>query len=171
MLLGNFLGVMAAIVYFSTIIPGLSRALYPSFLKLSWVRFLLKKRRETGLISFSLMILHGSWFVWERRLDLTQASTWSRYFYGLSMGLILTILAITSSDWSIKKLKKNWKRVHNLTFLVLFLLPAHIFDKMSVSQNGVGWSIWTGFSFCLSIFFAILFSFRLWNAIKNKKFN
>ena len=171
MLVGNFLGVMAAIVYFSTIIPGLCRVLYPSFLKLSAIRFLLKKRRETGLISFGLMVLHGSWFVWERQLDLTQISTWSRYFYGLSMGLILTILAITSSDQSVKHLKKNWKRIHNLTFLVLFLLPAHILDKMSVSQNGVGWSIWTGFSLVLSFFFVILFSFRLWNALKNKKFS
>ncbi len=171
MLWGNFFGILAAIVYFLTIIPGLIRVIYPIWLKQKWTRFLLKRRRETGLISFFLMIIHGTWFIWERQLDLTQISTWSRYFYGLSMGLVMTILAITSTDWSVKNLKKNWKRIHNLTFLILFLLPAHILDKMSASQNGVGWSIWTGFSLLLSMFFVILFSFRLWNAIKNKKFS
>ena len=171
MLWGNFFGILAAIVYFLTIIPGFCRTLYPSFLKIKWIRFLLQKRRETGLISFGLMVIHGTWFIWERQLDLTQISTWTRYFYGLSMGLIMTILAITSTDWSVKNLKKNWKRIHNLTFLVVFLLPAHILDKMSASQNGIGWSLWTPISLVLSIFFVILFSFRLWNAIKNKKFS
>lgn len=168
---GNFFGFLAVIVYFLTIIPGLIRVIYPTWLKQKWARFLLKKRRTTGLISFFLMTIHGSYFIWERELNLLLPQTWISYFQGLSMGIIFTILAITSNDWSVRNMKQNWKKLHNTTFLILILLPWHILDKMSISKNGIGWSWWTPISLVLSFFFVILFSFRLWNAIKNKKFN
>jgi sulfoxide reductase heme-binding subunit YedZ len=61
------------------------------------------------------------------------------------MLFIFTTLAITSNDWSVKKLKKNWKKLHQLTYLVIFLLPWHILDKMSAN-----WSYITPLSVLLS---------------------
>ncbi|NEP08595.1 MAG: iron reductase, partial [Okeania sp. SIO4D6] len=32
--------------------------------------------------------------------------------------------------WSIKRMKKNWKKLHELTYLAMFLLVWHVIDKM-----------------------------------------
>lgn len=168
MLWGNFFGFLAAIVYFLTIIPGIIRVLYPAWLKQKWARFLLTKRRETGLISFFFMVLHGSWFIWERQLNLLLPQTWISYFQGLSMGIIFLMLALTSNDWSVRNMKQNWKKLHNTTFLILIILPWHILDKMSPSKNGIGWSFWTFISLILSFFFVILTFLKLIQILKKK---
>jgi sulfoxide reductase heme-binding subunit YedZ len=40
-------------------------------------------------------------------------------------------LAFTSSDEAVKRLKSNWKKIHQLTYVAIFVLPWHILDKMS----------------------------------------
>jgi methionine sulfoxide reductase heme-binding subunit len=165
MLWGNFFGFLAAITYFITIIPGLIRTLYPAWMRLGWAKFLLKWRRELGVLAFFFALLHGSWIVWERNLNLFSLPTLISYIYGISMSLILTILAITSNDFSVKKFKKNWKKLHNFTFLILILLPLHVLDKMANN-----WTILTYFNLSLSFFFFILSSIRLFQILKTKKF-
>ena len=73
------------------------------------------------------------------------------------MLIIFTFLAITSNDWSLKKLKKNWKNLHQLTYLVIFLMPWHILDKMSGH-----WSYLTPLGVLLAITTVILFFIRKW---------
>ncbi|MFO0170902.1 MAG: iron reductase, partial [Aphanizomenon sp.] len=55
----------------------------------------------------------------------------------------------------IRTLKTNWKKIHNLTYLCLFILPWHILDKMFGH-----WSYLTPFAVILSISLSLLFVTR-----------
>jgi sulfoxide reductase heme-binding subunit YedZ len=66
-------------------------------------------------------------------------------------------LAFTSNNWSAKQLRGNWKKLHSLTYLVIFLLPWHIWVRM-----GGHWSHITPFALLLTIVTAILFIIRRW---------
>lgn len=70
-----------------------------------------------------------------RELDLLDIQTYWIYCQGIFTFIIFMILAMTSNDWSVKKLKRNWKKLHQLTYLAMFLLLWHIIDKM--------WGHWT----------------------------
>lgn len=57
---------------------------------------------------------------------------------GLSAFIILLILASTSFDWVIKKMKKkNWKNLHKLVYLVLILLFFHIYAKKGNYEKAI----------------------------------
>lgn len=43
---------------------------------------------------------------------------------------IFTFLAITSNDYSVKNLKAKWKKLPDLTYIAILVLPWHILDKM-----------------------------------------
>ena len=79
------------------------------------------------------------------------------------MFVIFAALAVTSNNWSIKKLKKNWKRLHSLTYAAAFILPWHIFAKMEGH-----WSILTAVSIVIALDVLRLWLFRQYqNKSKN----
>jgi methionine sulfoxide reductase heme-binding subunit len=84
-----------------------------------------------GILSFLLALGHGYLLVKKRDFDFFDPSTFLVYVQGVSTFIIFTLLAITSNDWSVKRLKKNWKRLHSLTYLAMFLLTWHVWDKMA----------------------------------------
>ncbi len=57
--------------------------------------------------------------------------TYIKYIQGFSTLLIFTLLAFTSHDEAVKNLKAKWRKLHQLTYLAIFILPWHILDKMS----------------------------------------
>ncbi|MDY7052334.1 MAG: iron reductase, partial [Limnospira fusiformis LS22] len=71
--------------------------------------------------------------------------------------IIFTLLAITSNDWSVKRLKKNWKRLHELTYLAMFMLTWHVFDKMAGQ-----WTYLTPFGAIMITGITLLFLVRRW---------
>jgi methionine sulfoxide reductase heme-binding subunit len=64
----------------------------------------------------------------------------------------MTLLAITSNDWSIKQLKNNWAKLHQLTYIILLILPWHIFGQMSSK-----WSYLTPFGLIINAVFIYFF--------------
>jgi sulfoxide reductase heme-binding subunit YedZ len=77
----------------------------------------LELRKPAGLWSFGFAVLHvlfyireaqWAWLAWPMPLYLT---------LGLGGLLILTALALTSNRWSMRHLKKSWKRLHRLVYL------------------------------------------------------
>ncbi len=66
----------------------------------------------------------------KRNFDVWDIKAYYIYLQGIVLLSIFTVLAITSNDWSVKKLKKNWKRLHRLTYLAMFLLVWHVGDRM-----------------------------------------
>jgi len=91
---------------------------------------LLKLRRPLGLFSFMYASLHFAIFIGvDYFFDLTlikEALLEKRYaIVGLTTGLILLALAITSTQGWKRRLKKRWTQLHRLAYLAGFLATVH----------------------------------------------
>jgi sulfoxide reductase heme-binding subunit YedZ len=152
----NIMGVLSLIYYALTIIPTIIKTLFPNFYKQQYIwKSLMKNRRYTGVTAFCFAWNHAALLIWQKSLNFLDFNTCLQYFQGLSSIIIFTILAITSNDESVRKLQKDWKKIHNLTYLCLFILPWHILDKMFGR-----WSYLTPFAVILSISLSLLFVTR-----------
>jgi methionine sulfoxide reductase heme-binding subunit len=129
--LSNGLGFLALGGYILTLLPTNLRIIFPKTKQASMPKWLLKNRRLIGIFSFLLALGHGYLLVKKRDFDFFDPSTFLVYIQGISTFIIFALLAITSNDWSIRRLKKNWKRLHSLTYLAMFLLTWHVWDKMA----------------------------------------
>ena len=90
----------------------------------------LRVRRALGLYAFLYAGLHFATFVWlDYRFDLellAEAVFAQRYVVvGFIAGLILLVLALTSTRGWQKRLGKNWKRIHRLAYLAGILAVVH----------------------------------------------
>ena len=91
---------------------------------------LLKRRRALGLYAFMYATIHVLIY-----LDLDYGLAWSLIIqnivekpyiiFGVITFLLLTPLAITSFDIWKKRLKKNWKRLHQTIYLIAPLAVLH----------------------------------------------
>jgi methionine sulfoxide reductase heme-binding subunit len=129
--LSNGLGFLALGGYILTLLPTNLRIVFPQTKQASMPKWLLKNRRLIGILSFLLALGHGYLLVKKRDFDFFDPSTFLVYIQGISTFIIFALLAITSNDWSVKRLKKNWKRLHSLTYWAMFLLTWHVWDKMA----------------------------------------
>jgi sulfoxide reductase heme-binding subunit YedZ len=95
--------------------------------KLAWlVRF----RRMLGLYAFFYICLHLAVYLkLYANLDwptLVDDLTKRRYIIvGFAAWLLMVPLALTSTKWSIRKLGKNWQRLHRLSYLAAILGMIH----------------------------------------------
>ncbi|MEM9926186.1 MAG: ferric reductase-like transmembrane domain-containing protein [Cyanobacteria bacterium P01_D01_bin.50] len=135
-------GYIALIAYIATLLPSNLIIVFPIWKKTYWRRILLKNRREIGLICFLLATIHALLIVQLRNVDMLSLNTYIEYFTGLGSILIFTILALTSNNWSIRKLGKDWKKLHHLTYLALLLL---IFHLLLAKQGKWDWYTWCAF--------------------------
>ena len=98
-------------------------------LKKSWpIRF----RRLIGLYAFFYACLHFSVYLF---LDL--GSYWSQIgadiikrpfiTVGFTAWLLLIPLAVTSNQWMMRKLKKNWLKLHKLVYVIGILCVVHYY--------------------------------------------
>jgi len=98
-------------------------------LKKSWpIRF----RRMIGLYAFFYACLHFSVYLF---LDL--GSYWSQIgadiikrpfiTVGFTAWLLLIPLALTSNQWMMRKLKKNWLKLHKLVYVIGILGVVHYY--------------------------------------------
>lgn len=131
----NWAGFGAALLYVATLLPTILRVVFPSIKTTGIPKKLLLQRRLLGLIAFLLSLVHGYWMVAKRDVDFLDWQTYWIYCQGIFTFTIFMLLAITSNDWSVKRLKKRWKKLHQLTYIAMFLLLWHIIDKM--------WGHWT----------------------------
>jgi sulfoxide reductase heme-binding subunit YedZ len=93
-------------------------------------RQVLRVRRALGLYAFLYASLHFATFVWlDYGFDLEllrQAIFDQRYVLaGFAAGLILLVLAATSTQRWQKRLGKNWKRLQRLVYLAGILAVVH----------------------------------------------
>lgn len=130
-LLAHTLGFLALVSYIVTLLPTVLRIVFPHLKKTGIPQFLVKQRRLIGILAFALASGHGFLLIQQRNIDWLDLKTSWIYFPGLGTFTIFLVLTLTSNDWSVKKLKKNWKQLHKLTYLAMFLLTWHIWDTMS----------------------------------------
>lgn len=165
-LLPNILGFGSLLLYAVTLLPGLFHFTNPILVHSKFIRLVTRHRRNLGILAFFFGLAHGALIAYNHQADLTNPSTYIKYIQGVILLSIFFILAITSNNWSVHHLKSNWKKIHKLTYLVMFILVWHIIDKM---QNDPTWFTPIG----LLILFTLiaLFSERKAIEILDKKNN
>lgn len=155
--LANVFGFISLLGYVATLLPNLLRTIFPAVKSNKTLIWLLKYRRHMGVAAFGFGLTHGILLGIERELDFLDWHTYFHYCQGIAMMSIFTLLAVTSNDESVKKFKKNWKKLHRLTYPVIFLMPWHIVDKMWGH-----WSQLTPFAVLISVTTVLLFIRKRW---------
>ncbi len=87
---------------------------------------LLKNRRSLGVFTFILALTHVS-------LVMNFFAAWNfleifgkfELILGFAAFLILLSMALTSTDWAVRKLGRNWKRLHSLVYIAIILIVIH----------------------------------------------
>jgi sulfoxide reductase heme-binding subunit YedZ len=90
----------------------------------------LKVRRALGLYAFMYAAIHvflfaGVDYQFNLKFILMDTGKKPYIWVGLTTGIILLLLAATSFQWSMKRLGKNWKRLHKLVYLAGVLDVLH----------------------------------------------
>lgn len=115
--------------YTALVLLVLSLACTPANTLLGW-RQALKLRRPLGLYAFLYAVTHFLIFAGlDYQFDLTflPDAILEKPFVliGSAALLVLSLLALTSFQWWMKRLGKNWKRLHKLVYLAAPLVLLH----------------------------------------------
>jgi len=107
----------------------------------------LKLRRPLGLYSFMYASIHFAIFIgvdYFFDLELIKDALFEKRYalVGLTTGLILLALALTSTVGWQRRLKKNWKRLHRIVYLAGVLAVVHFI--WLVKQGVLEPWIWAG---------------------------
>ena len=100
--------------------------------KLSGWNWLIRYRRMLGLFAFFYACMHFMTYVWfEQFFDVSEivADIIKRPFItvGFICLMLLLPLAITSTNKMMRRLKKNWQRLHKLIYVITPLAVLHYF--------------------------------------------
>ncbi len=111
-----------------------SNLIWGSLLALGWIPQKLRRftplRRHLGVVTFVYALLHMVFYVLKEGdipVALAQMVEKLYLILGLTGLAILFLLAVTSNNYSVRKLKGRWKQLHRLAYLVLPLATVHYF--------------------------------------------
>ena len=131
--IGNKAGETALLLYILTLIPGIARRLQ---IRSKLISLLMIFRRYIGIAMFLFVWMHF-WF--ERGVDwflhgtLLSSSPVPFELMGFLAGSISLAFALTSNDWSTKKLGVWWGRLHALTYTLVWIIFLHVaLQKISI---------------------------------------
>ncbi len=103
-----------------------------SLLALGWMPKRIRRfsllRRHLGVVTFFYALLHVTFYVLKEGdvgVALSQLFEKTYLVIGMSALLILCALTITSNNLAMRKLKKNWKKLHRLAYLAFALATVH----------------------------------------------
>lgn len=124
---------------YALILLILSLACTPLNSVFGW-RGVMKLRRPLGLYAFMYAAFHFAIFIGlDYGFDLSligDALFEKRYaLVGLAAWLMLLALALTSSKWSMKRLGKNWKKLHKLVYPAAGLVIVHFIWLVKADYN------------------------------------
>jgi methionine sulfoxide reductase heme-binding subunit len=129
-LLSNFFAFLSVLLYALTLLPGLINYINVEWRSSKFNHFLVKHRRNIGILAFIFGLLHGAVIAIVRQINFLDPLEYVKYLQGILLLSIFFVLAVTSNNFSVHHLKRNWKRLHQLTFVIMFLLVWHVVDKM-----------------------------------------
>jgi len=141
----------------------LTLALTPLQRILMWPKLALI-RRMLGVTAFTYALTHFTLYIVYSKYDLLfVASEIVKRIYltiGFTALIGLCLLAATSTDSALRKLGRNWKRLHMIVYGIAVLALLHYFmqSKIDVTQA----TLWSGFFFLLMVYrIALKFRFAL----------
>lgn len=89
-------------------------------------------RKELGLVCFWMFLFHAVGLMFVNGIGFFDLFGVSYLVWGFVAGVVLFVLGITSNNFSINLLKRNWKNLHYLAYFALF---ATLFHTSFVSGN------------------------------------
>ena len=95
----------------------------------------IKLRKPAGLWAFGFAVLHVLTYIRDVQFTWLQFPMPSFIVLGMLGLLILTALAVTSNRWAMRRLRKNWKRLHRLVYLAGNLVVFHAILATTVSKK------------------------------------
>jgi len=121
-------------------------------------------RRLLGLYAFMFAAIHFAIFIgWDYAFNwsLLQAEIINKRYIivGFTAGVILSVLALTSFRFWMKRLGKNWKRLHRLVYLASGLVIVHFAWVKKGDLFRLQGDIWQPLAFGLLVL--ILFVLRV----------
>jgi sulfoxide reductase heme-binding subunit YedZ len=100
---------------------------------------LLRYRRTVGLFGFVYAAVHGPYYFYYGRLWELPLRLWERRLYfvlGISALILLTPLAITSTDGMIRRLgPAGWRRLHQGVYAAMVLAGVHALWQTSIDHT------------------------------------
>jgi sulfoxide reductase heme-binding subunit YedZ len=97
----------------------------------SLISFVPRLRRWLGVINYTFVLVHVFFYFALEGFEpkaFTQILTKRYLQFGILAGIVLTLLALTSNDYAVKKMgPKRWKRFHRLVYLCTLFVTLHIF--------------------------------------------
>lgn len=96
-----------------------------------WPKFLRKYtylRRHLGVVTFLYLLMHITFYVLKEGdvgVAVSQVFEKTYLIFGILAFLIVTALTITSNNYSVRKLGRNWKKLHKLVYVALGLVIVH----------------------------------------------
>ena len=133
--------------------------LHLAFPSVRWVRWLLARRRYLGVATFGYSLLHALAYLEQEAalqpiiddaFDIPIGTGWIAL-------MIFLLLAVTSNDSSVRRLKRKWKTLHRAVYFAAALTFAHwlltAFDPLVGSIH-------------LAVL-ALLLAFRAWRSRRN----
>jgi sulfoxide reductase heme-binding subunit YedZ len=94
-----------------------------------WLKQVISMRRELGVATFYLaffhvlMMLAAADVLFRPNLWAPVYTNWM--YFGLGALVILFLMYVTSNTYSVRLLKRNWKRLHRLAYVALLLALLH----------------------------------------------
>ena len=118
----NILGITALyLLFFILIIKPLA-----VIFKAGWLWKIISYRRELGIAIWWFFIFHGLGMIISRNLQWSYFTNINNsLFWCLSAGIGILILSLTANNISVRLLKKNWKRLHYLAYLIFLAAFYH----------------------------------------------
>jgi sulfoxide reductase heme-binding subunit YedZ len=91
------------------------------------MRWALRRRRDLGVAAFGYAAFHLAAYLAHKMSAalILQEGKEADLATGWLAFLIFCALAATSSDWAVRTLRRNWKRLHRLVYLAAVLAFAH----------------------------------------------
>jgi sulfoxide reductase heme-binding subunit YedZ len=124
-----------------------------------------KYRRMLGLFTFFYACIHLSlwfvdwWFDWPAMWD--EIVKHKYILVGMLTFLILLALAITSTDGWVRRLRKNWVKLHRLVYVAAITGTIHYLWAVSSKVGGSP-------TYVYFVVFGVLLGYRLFMAIRKK---
>lgn len=117
-------------IFWIVITPGILKRFKVSGLLQDVQIVLMRSRRRLGILMFSLAVMHSTfkraYFMFQSG-EIPALSSISRFeLAGLTAFTLLIPLFLTSNNFSVKLLKKNWKRLHALIYPALVFIALHM---------------------------------------------
>ncbi|MBX2993997.1 MAG: ferric reductase-like transmembrane domain-containing protein [Bdellovibrionaceae bacterium] len=112
----------------------------------TWLRFAIQERRFWGISSFLVLVLHVFFYFLNEGFEpkaWTQVFTKTYLILGALAFAILFVMAVTSNNWAVKKLRgPRWKRLQRIVYAAQVLILLHVISIEKADL--IKYSIWIG---------------------------